>query len=232
MAAGLLERARKLPLRRLPSALTGGRPAGRALPRRAATRESDVDAPPTAPSRTSDRATLALFGARSLTWPPSCASRTSSTSAAATRDLLAVWRVHGLDAMLREAWGRASCCAGSAPARTAGSRPANRLVRPVLPPLHDGLGFLRGQLLPALRRRGAGGPPTRRWSRRACRRATRPTTASRCTSPRRRSSRGGLVARGRVRPTGERRARRRSPSSSRSPRATCGDAPTRRLMTS
>jgi len=41
-----------------------------------------------------------------------------------TANMLAVWRVHGLEALLREAWEPAPSSPGSARERSAGSRPA------------------------------------------------------------------------------------------------------------
>ncbi len=41
-------------------------------------------------------------------------------------NLLAIWRAHGLDGILREAWERGSCCAESARDRCAGSQQGSR----------------------------------------------------------------------------------------------------------
>ena len=74
-----------------------------------------------------------------------------------TASLLAVWRAHGLDEVLREAWEAGVVLCGVSAgmncwfeASTTDSFDLTRLA-----PLHDGLGLLPGSALPALRRRGA-----------------------------------------------------------------------------
>ena len=66
-----------------------------------------------------------------------------------TAGLLAVWRVHGLDAVLREAWERgvvlAGLCAGSQCWFQAG---VTASWGPRMAPIHDGLGLLGGSNCP------------------------------------------------------------------------------------
>ena len=76
-----------------------------------------------------------------------------------TANALAIWRVHGFDAILREAWERGILLCGW----SAGNDLLVRAVLtdsfgPELAGIRDGLGFLAGARAP-LRRRGA--PPAR-----------------------------------------------------------------------
>jgi dipeptidase E len=66
-----------------------------------------------------------------------------------TANMLAVWRVHGVDAMLREAWERGIVlCGPSAGAICWFEGGVTDSFGPQLAPLHDGLGFLRGTFCP------------------------------------------------------------------------------------
>jgi dipeptidase E len=97
-----------------------------------------------------------------------------------TVNLLAVWRAQGIDAILREAWERgvvlAGLCAGSMCWFEAGVTASfgRRLTA-----LDDGLGFLRAA---TARTTGRAAMPTPRRCTPACSPASRPTTASPCTS--------------------------------------------------
>ena len=66
-----------------------------------------------------------------------------------TANMLAIWRLHGVDAILREAWDRGVVMAGA----SAGSlcwfeAGVTDSFGPGLAPLHDGLGFLPGSHCP------------------------------------------------------------------------------------
>jgi dipeptidase E len=66
-----------------------------------------------------------------------------------TADLLAVWRVHGLDRVMREAWRRGVILAGiSAGAMCWFQAGVTDSFAGVFHPLHGGLGFLRGAMSP------------------------------------------------------------------------------------
>ena len=66
-----------------------------------------------------------------------------------TANLLAVWRVHGLDAIFREAWEAGVVLSGSsAGANCWFEACVTDSFGPELAPLHDGLGFLRGSMCP------------------------------------------------------------------------------------
>lgn len=66
-----------------------------------------------------------------------------------TANLLAVWRLHGLDALLRRAWERgAVLCGVSAGMNCWFEASVTDSFGPTLAPLHDGLGLLRGSACP------------------------------------------------------------------------------------
>lgn len=66
-----------------------------------------------------------------------------------TANLLAVWRVHGFDRLLREAWERgALLCGSSAGANCWFECSVTDSFGPALAPLDDGLGILRGSFCP------------------------------------------------------------------------------------
>lgn len=66
-----------------------------------------------------------------------------------TANMLAVWRVHGVDAILREAWeGGIVLCGPSAGANCWFEACVTDSFGPDLAPLHDGLGFLAGSFCP------------------------------------------------------------------------------------
>ena len=72
-----------------------------------------------------------------------------------TANALAIWRVHGFDAILREAWQAGIVLAGwSAGMICWFEAGVTDSFGPQLEGMRDGLGFLPGQRLPALRRRG------------------------------------------------------------------------------
>ncbi len=73
-----------------------------------------------------------------------------------TANMLAVWRAHGFDEVLREAWEAGVVLTGwSAGAICWFEDGVTDSFGPQLDRLGDGLGFLPGSFLPALRRRGA-----------------------------------------------------------------------------
>ncbi|HZG95748.1 MAG TPA: peptidase E [Mycobacteriales bacterium] len=66
-----------------------------------------------------------------------------------TANALAVWRAHGLDAVLREAWeSGVVMCGASAGANCWFQASSTDSFGPDLAPLHDGLGFLAGGFCP------------------------------------------------------------------------------------
>jgi peptidase E len=66
-----------------------------------------------------------------------------------TANMLAVWRTHGLDEILREAWARGIVMAGmSAGAMCWFEAGVTDSFGPGLAPLHDGLGIVSGSLCP------------------------------------------------------------------------------------
>ena len=145
-----------------------------------------------------------------------------------TANMLAIWRVHGLDRILREAWQAGVVMAGlSAGGLCWFECGSTDSFGPGLAPLDDLLGFVPGCVLPALRRRGAAAAQAAR--------AGRVGGAARHVRVRRRgrrrvrgngASRGGLVAAGRARLS--RRARgRRGPRDAGSRPATWADPPGR-----
>ena len=76
-----------------------------------------------------------------------------------TANMLAIWRVHGFDAILRDAWEHGVVLAGwSAGMICWFEAGVTDSFGPQLAAMRDGLGFLAGQRLPALRRRGAASP--------------------------------------------------------------------------
>ena len=138
----------------------GGRTSSSSRPRQAT---------PSAPSRPS-RPPGAGATARSTSRTRS-ASRTVPTSASPradvvvvaggnTANMLALWRLHGVDRALRDAWERGATLGGvSAGANCWFEACVTDSFSAELDGLADGLGLLRGKLLPPLRRRGA--PPPR-----------------------------------------------------------------------
>ena len=101
-----------------------------------------------------------------------------------TANALALWRLHGVDRALREAWERGAVLGGvSAGANCWFEASVTDSFGPQLDPIRDGLGFLPGQLLPPLSTATSGGGRCTRARRRtASRRDTRRTTAQRSTS--------------------------------------------------
>ena len=84
-----------------------------------------------------------------------------------TANMLAIWRVHGFDAILREAWEQGVVLAGGSAGMICWFEAGvTDSFGPQLEGMRDGLGFLPGQRLPALGRRGASPtglpPPDRR----------------------------------------------------------------------
>jgi peptidase E len=66
-----------------------------------------------------------------------------------TANMLAIWRVHGLDAVLREAWeAGAILCGISAGALCWFEAGITDSFGPTLQPLHNALGFIRGSFCP------------------------------------------------------------------------------------
>ena len=63
-------------------------------------------------------------------------------------NMLAVWRVHGLDRILRKAWQAASSWPGPAPGVPAGSKGDHGFVGRELRAFTDGLGLLAGSYCP------------------------------------------------------------------------------------
>jgi hypothetical protein len=82
--------------------------------------------------------------------------------------LLGVWRAHGIDAILREAWERGSSSAASRPARSAGSRGGDRLPRRAA--RVEGSGCCRSATASTTSRLGAGARLPRLPPRRDARR--------------------------------------------------------------
>ena len=103
-----------------------------------------------------------------------------------TLNMLAVWRAHGLDEILKEAWDAGVVLAGGSAgancwfeASTTDSYLVGRSD-----PLVDGLGLAHGKLLPALRFRAvaAARRTTGSWARARSRPGSRATTSRRCIS--------------------------------------------------
>jgi len=66
-----------------------------------------------------------------------------------TANMLAIWRLHGVDVVLREAWSRGIVLAGvSAGANCWFEACSTDSFGPALAPLNDGLGFLAGSFCP------------------------------------------------------------------------------------
>ena len=128
-----------------------------------------------------------------------------------TANMLAIWRVHGFDRILREAWEAGVLLTGwSAGMICWFEAGVTDSFGPQLEGMRDGLGFLAGQRVPALRRRGAAAAGLHAARRaRASRPGSPPTTGSGCTSRGRSSSRSLTVRPGatayRVGPEGEER---------------------------
>ena len=99
-----------------------------------------------------------------------------------TVNMLAMWRAHGVDVALREAWeaGVVLCgmSAGSLCWFEAGVTDSYGPLRP----LHDGLGLLPAATAPTTTARPSAARPTVARSPTASRRGSRPTTAAPCTS--------------------------------------------------
>ena len=73
-----------------------------------------------------------------------------------TANMLAIWRVHGFDEILREAWQAGVLLTGwSAGMICWFEAGVTDSFGPQLEGMRDGLGFSPGQRVPALRRRGA-----------------------------------------------------------------------------
>ena len=100
-----------------------------------------------------------------------------------TANLLAIWRVHGLDAILREAWTSGVVLAGGSAGANCWFEASTTDSFGPLAPLNDGLGLLPGQLLSRTTRPSpAGVRCIRRSSRKASRRGSRATTWRPCTT--------------------------------------------------
>ena len=103
--------------------------------------------------RYSDRATLSHL--RVFPWPPADARErllgqdVVFVSGGNTANLLALWRVHGLDRVMREAWERGVVLGGgSAGAICWFEASVTDSFGPQLAGMHDGLGFLPGSACP------------------------------------------------------------------------------------
>ena len=73
-----------------------------------------------------------------------------------TANMLAIWRLHGFDTIVREAWEEGVVLTGWSAGMICWFEAAvTDSFGPQLEGMRDGLGFLSGQRLPALRRRGA-----------------------------------------------------------------------------
>ena len=76
-----------------------------------------------------------------------------------TANMLAIWRVHGFDAILREAWEAGVVLTGASAGMICWFEAGvTDSFGPQLEGLADGLAFLPGQRVPALRRRGRAAP--------------------------------------------------------------------------
>ena len=95
--------------------------------------------------------------------------------------MLAIWRAHGLDVVLRDAWEAGVVMAGGSAGANCWfeASTTDSYLMGNADPLPDGLGLVAGELLPALRQRAvAPAEPTARWSPTApFRRASRATTS-------------------------------------------------------
>ena len=179
-----------------------------------------------------------LAALRPARWPTcaaSCSSRTSSTSAAATPRRC--WRCGARTASTRSCARRsprgAVLCGVSAGMNCWFEASIDRLLRPDLAPLHDGLGFVAGSACPHYDGESTAPP------------ALPPPGRGRASPPgyaaddgaalhfdaAGSSSRSSRRARAPA-ATASSAARRRRRRACRCPRATCGDAPSRRLTTS
>ena len=144
--------------------------------------------------RSSTRRSAAEGGARRSSRSSRGRPRTSASSLLAqdviyvgggnTANMLAIWRVHGMDEVLREAWEHGVVLCGSSAGMICWFEAGvTDSFGPQLEGMRDGLGLPPRQRVPALRRRGAPPPALPRARRRAAsRRAGPPRTASRCTS--------------------------------------------------
>jgi dipeptidase E len=81
-----------------------------------------------------------------------------------TANMLAIWRLHGVDAVLREAWSRGIVLAGvSAGANCWFEACSTDSFGPDLAPLNDGLGFLTGSFCPHYDGEPLRKPTYQRW---------------------------------------------------------------------
>ena len=100
-----------------------------------------------------------------------------------TANLLAIWRTHGVDAAMREAWEAGVVLSGSSAGMICWFEASiTDSFGPQLDPLDDGLGFLPAAPARTTTARTGAGPCTARRSRPVSRAATRPTTRWRCAS--------------------------------------------------
>ena len=100
-----------------------------------------------------------------------------------TANMLAVWRVHGFDAILREAWERGIVLAGSSAGMICWFEAGvTDSFGPQLEGMRDGLGFLAGSACPHYDGEERRRPVYPGWSRTASRPGSPPTTPSACTS--------------------------------------------------
>jgi dipeptidase E len=134
-----------------------------------------------------------------------------------TANMLAVWRVHGFDRIVREAWEQGVVLYGWSAGMIAWfEQGVTDSFGPQLEGM-DCLGFLPGSACPHYDGEGSAGRGTGSSSTTAFARAGRPTTASRSTSPERSWPRRSRFGRRRG-PTASSRARRRRS------RPACSDA--------
>ena len=129
-------------------------------------------------SQLQDRAQASFV--RFFPWPPddlrelALAQDAIYVSGGNTANVLAIWRVHGFDAILREAWEAGIVLRGLErrdDLLVRGGR--DRLVRPQLEGMRDGLGFLPGSACPHYDGEGERRPVTRGSCRRVPARARR-----------------------------------------------------------
>ena len=113
-------------------------------------------------STSCSRARGELVAPADFPWPPAdlrelvLSQDAISVGGGNTANMLAIWRVHGFDALLREAWESGVVLFGASAGMICWFEAGvTDSFGPQLEGMRDGLGFLAGQRLPALRRRGA-----------------------------------------------------------------------------
>jgi len=100
-----------------------------------------------------------------------------------TANMLAVWRVHGFDAILREAWEQGTVLSGGSAGMICWFEAGvTDSFGPQLEGMRDGLGFLPGSAARTTTARSAGAPSTRSWSQTASLPESPRTMRSRCTT--------------------------------------------------